>query len=136
RREARALRTVAGSSARIRTVFPGRVFAALERLAVPLPPVGGFQIFHGTSYSVPRFAGVRTIGTFYDIAYRHFPQAYPPGVAEGFDRSVRKALEHVDRVVTLSNHAKEELVATYGVDERQIEVIYPAASSPNVAANP
>jgi glycosyltransferase involved in cell wall biosynthesis len=130
------MRTVAGSSARVLPVFPGRVFAALESLAFPLPPIGGFQIFHGTSYSVPRFAGVRTIGTFYDIAFRHFPDAYPPGVAEGFDRSVKRALKYIDCVVTLSNHAKQEIVAAYGVDEQRVQVIYPAAVTPNGASGP
>lgn len=131
RRQIRALGGVAGADARLVPVFPGRLFAALEAMALPLPAVGGFQLFHGTSYSVPRFARARTIGTFYDIAYRHFPQAYPPGVAEGFDRSVRRALEHVDCVVTLSNYVKEELVTAYRVDEQQVKVIYPAALLPN-----
>jgi glycosyltransferase involved in cell wall biosynthesis len=134
--DADTLRTVAGGHAKVVTVFPGRIFAALEASAFRLPLPGGFQIFHGTSYSVPRFAGIRTIGTFYDVAYRRFPEAYPPGVAEGFDRSVKRVLGYVDCVVTVSKSAKEDIVAAYGIDERRIEVIYPTAVVLNGASRP
>jgi glycosyltransferase involved in cell wall biosynthesis len=71
--------------------------------------------------------GARTIATFYDVSYKKFPEAYPAGVAEGFDRWVHKALGFVDRVVTLSHKAKEDLVAAYGLDERRVRVVYPSA---------
>jgi glycosyltransferase involved in cell wall biosynthesis len=128
------MRWLAESHCDIVTIFPGRVFAQLEAHALPIPGWHGFAVFHGTSYSVPRFARTRTIGTFYDVAYLRVPEAYPAGVAEGFDRSVRRALQHVDRIVAVSKHAKEDLMAAYGLNEPRIEVIYPAALHPNGAS--
>ncbi len=130
RREANRLRRLADSRCKIVAAFPGPIFAQLETHAVPIPQLHRWTVFHGTSYNVPRYAGTRTIGTFYDVAYLRVPDAYPAGVADGFDRCVRRALEYVDCIVTVSNHAKADLVAAYGFDEQRIKVIYPAAVIP------
>lgn len=114
------------------SIFPGRVLSIANRIGLPLPRLGlaKFRIFHGTSFDVPRFVGCSTIMTCHDVAFLHVPDTYPPGVAEGYIRSMNRALKNVDVVVVDSLHTQQDLIGHFRIPLDRTWLVYPAVIDP------
>jgi glycosyltransferase involved in cell wall biosynthesis len=117
-------------------LVPGRWFSRFARGGrgrVPRLGLGRVDIFHGTSFDVIPFRDVRLISTFYDICYLRVPETYSDAAREAFHTTVRSSLNYVDHIVTVSEHARRDLIEAYGIPEDRITAVYPAVT---VAADP
>lgn len=133
----------------VSSAIPGRLLAKLSYRysSAPRWGVGKADLFHSTSFDPPHFMGMRTVVTAHDVAFLHVPDAYPPGVAEGYDRGLRKTLRYVDAVICVSQHGMHSIVEHFGVTPDRVRVLYPAVVDqagrslylphpPGVGANP
>jgi glycosyltransferase involved in cell wall biosynthesis len=87
------------------------------------------DIFHPTDYSpvALRWKKSPLVLTVYDMIYELFPHFFK-------DIKVRtkvkqKCIEQADRIITISNTTKNDLLKFYNVDEKKVTVIYPGAPS-------
>lgn len=86
------------------------------------------DVFHGLSAELPlgvKKSGMASVVTIHDMIYYHFPKYY-----SFIDRSIyyRKALyacQASDRIVTVSEFTKKDVVNILGIDPKKIDVVYP-----------
>lgn len=61
-----------------------------------------------------------------DVIPLAYPDHFPLGWKGRWNvRNSKKSLSNFDKIVTISQHSKSEIMRVLGVDERKIEVIYP-----------
>ena len=83
----------------------------------------GVDVVHGLAYATPIIApGVATVVTLLDLTWRHEPESVSrlAQIMFGFLAPVCGRLS--DRVIAISEHARDDLVATLGLEPAKIEV--------------
>lgn len=81
------------------------------------------DLIHSIYYRPP-YPGVPTVVAIHDISYERYPEFF--GRLELFKNRllIRDAARRATHVVTLSEHARREIVELYGVDPERITVVY------------
>jgi glycosyltransferase involved in cell wall biosynthesis len=110
-------------------VTPIRPVNALLRIPFGLPWAslrGSFDLLHVT-YNAPPLSPCPTVVTIHDISFEHYPQFFSPR-----DRLILKTLvplsaRRAAHILTVSQHAKREIVERYGLSPDKITVTYEAA---------
>jgi len=64
----------------------------------------------------------------YDITYEVVPQYSDKNLARYLSKVVRRAVKKSDLIITISNHAKKELVKFYDLQPDKVMVAYPAVN--------
>ena len=83
------------------------------------------DLFHATHYVIPPLARARAVVTIHDIIHVLYPQFLPHRAALIYARvMIRRALRRADRIITVSNNSKRDLVDYFGISPARIEVIY------------
>jgi O-antigen biosynthesis alpha-1,3-mannosyltransferase len=85
------------------------------------------DIFHSPNYILPRFPGKRVV-TVLDLSTVKFPQFHPQARVNFVNRNIDAAVRHADRIITISDFVKQELIELYGISENRISTTYLAAS--------
>jgi glycosyltransferase involved in cell wall biosynthesis len=97
------------------TVFPRK----LHRLEPDL--------VHGLAYALPvGWAGPGVV-TIYDLSFLHFPRAFKPANRIYLTATTRATARRARRVLTISEHARRDIVRLLAVPEQRVDVTYPAA---------
>jgi glycosyltransferase involved in cell wall biosynthesis len=84
------------------------------------------DVFHA-QHIVPPFLKCKTVTTIPDIAYEHFPEAFPRRQRAWLKRLVRDSANRADHIITVSEYSKRDIVQTYGIPEDKITVTYEGA---------
>lgn len=87
----------------------------------------GCDLFHGLSNELPRDvvrAGVPSVVTMHDVAWRTFPDMYKPWDRLMYDWKYGWAAKNATHVVCISEATKREVMRYYDVPEERISVIY------------
>ena len=87
----------------------------------------GCDLFHGLSNELPRDivkAGVPSIVTMHDVAWRTFPDMYKPWDRLIYDWKYGWSCRNATHVVCISESTKRDVMRFYGVPEERISVIY------------
>jgi alpha-1,3-rhamnosyl/mannosyltransferase len=83
------------------------------------------DLFHATHYVIPPLARARAVVTIHDIIHVLYPQFLPHRAALIYARvMIRRALRRANRIITVSNNSKRDLVDYFGISPARIEVIY------------
>jgi len=111
------------------THTPGRRSGALWRSFSIIKDLKQHQIqlFHGLSHEIPfgtGRAGIPTIVTIHDLAFRRYPSFYPLVDRHIYDFKFRFACRNADRIVAISESTKKDIVEFYGIAPEKISVIY------------
>ena len=69
------------------------------------------QLLHNLFTTAPAFPGVPQVTTILDVIYKRFPEAHPGVLTYGMRLLVPLAARRSRRVLTLSQAAKEDIVA-------------------------
>jgi glycosyltransferase involved in cell wall biosynthesis len=85
------------------------------------------DLLHGMAYALPAAWPGPSIVTIYDLSFFRFPQAFKPGKRIYLAAATRAAAKRARRVLTISEHARRDIVRVLGVSEQRVEVTYPAA---------
>ena len=87
----------------------------------------GCVLFHGLSNELPRDilkAGIPSIVTMHDVAWRTFHAMYKPWDRLIYDWKYGWSARHATHVVCISQSTKHDVMRFYGVPEERISVIY------------
>jgi len=85
------------------------------------------DIFHA-QHVIPPFISCKTVTTIPDIAYEHFPEAFPRSQRIWMKQLIRSSAIKADHIITVSEYSKCDIARTYGVPEEKITVTYEGAS--------
>lgn len=87
----------------------------------------GCRLFHGLSNELPRDivkAGIPSIVTIHDVAWRTFPDMYSVFDRKIYDIKYGWSARNATRVVCISESTKRDVMRFYDVPEERITVIY------------
>ncbi len=97
----------------------------------------GIDIFHGLSNELPLHIGTpekrkklfgekrcKYIVTIHDLIFLHTPQYYHWIDRQIYNYKFRKACEHADRIIAVSEYTKQEIIDYYHIPKEKIDVAY------------
>lgn len=67
---------------------------------------------------------VKTLNVIHDLNFEHRPQDLPSNVCNYYRKNMPKFAHKANRLVTVSEFSKEDLVETYKIDPGKIDVVY------------
>jgi glycosyltransferase involved in cell wall biosynthesis len=90
----------------------------------------GFDAIHHTDRSMPWLpTGIPSVSTIHDISYAFFPETYTPGKVAYSEIMARIAAARADRIITISENTKREVMHYLKMSEEKIRVVYEAVDN-------
>ncbi len=74
-------------------------------------------------------AKVKKLTVIHDINFEHYPEQMPRLYAEMYKKYTPKIVEVSERIVTVSQFSKKDIINHYNVDENKIDVVYNGANT-------
>ena len=109
-----------------RLAWPGRLvtrtWVTMRRPGLPAELLDGLDLVHATSAAVPPTGRRPLVATVHDLAFRHFPEAYPPAGRRYHERSARIVADEAVRVLVPSEATARDLAELYGVDRGRVTI--------------
>ncbi len=88
------------------------------------------DLYHATCFALPIARGqTKTVATVHDVVFRAHPEWVEDPLRAYLDRWTEISLEIADRIVTVSEWSKAEIVRCYGVAPERITVIHNGVSA-------
>jgi len=88
----------------------------------------GVSIYHGLSNELPlnikKAGNVRTVVTMHDVIYLTHPECYPAVDRFTFNYKYRKACEHADAILAVSECTRRDIIRYYHIAPEKISVVY------------
>src|SRR4029434_11321377 len=94
----------------------------MRRPGVPAELLDGLDLVHATSAAVPPTGRRPLVATVQDLAFRHFPEAYPAAGRRYHERSARIVADEAARVLVPSEATARDLAELYGVDRGRVTI--------------
>lgn len=82
------------------------------------------DLYHSPSYTTPFFKVKKTIVTIHDISYAVNPKWYAYKLGRFREYYYYKSAKHADKIITVSEFSKTEIVRQYKIDDQKVKVIY------------
>jgi len=76
------------------------------------------------AHTIPVIHGRKVVTTLHDVGFRYFPDLYTPLERFYHNWSMRFAVRHATKIITISESTKKDLVKFYSADPEKIEIIY------------
>jgi len=107
---------------------PARPYSASEQLRIPMDlRREGIDLFHAPHYVLPPLTPCKSVVTIHDCIHLRFPQYLPNRLAYAYARSsLWFATHRSNRVLTVSEASKRDILRYFHVPEGKIDVIYNA----------
>lgn len=80
-------------------------------------------IYHETNYILKPYAGP-SVTTVHDLSHIRYPDCHSPNVIDWLGNNLAATLDQADRIITVSNIIREELLENYCVKEEKVVTIY------------
>jgi glycosyltransferase involved in cell wall biosynthesis len=94
--------------------------------------VGGFNIWHctfqGSNYFPAKRMRARVVATIHDLNFLH--EGIPADQQNKHHKKVQQLIERADKIVAISNFVKKDIIDTFNVNSRKVEVIYHGHNKP------
>lgn len=91
----------------------------------------GAHVFHGLSNELPfgiDRSGVKSIVTIHDLIFLRHPSFYRPIDRKIYDKKFRYSTRAAEKIISVSEQTKKDIVDFYGVPAEKIQVIYQGCS--------
>lgn len=109
------------NTVRLRSLYEGFL---LPRKLNRLKP----EVWHSPMTVIPEgLAGVRTVATVHDVAFRLFPEIQPPAYRNYWNYWTEQACQRADRIVAVSEATRRDLLEHFEVDPEKVVVVHEAA---------
>ncbi len=83
------------------------------------------DLYHSTHYVLPAVVPCKVVATIHDIIHLLYPDFLPSRLAFLYaHRMIRHTLARGDRIITVSQNSKHDLMDYFHLDGKKIEVIY------------
>jgi glycosyltransferase involved in cell wall biosynthesis len=86
-------------------------------------------LLHGMAYAVPVGWPGPSVVTVYDLSFLLFPKAFKPANRIYLAATTRATARRARRVLTISEHARRDIVRLLNVPEECVDVTYPAVEA-------
>jgi glycosyltransferase involved in cell wall biosynthesis len=105
------------------TALPARAQVLAWDRGIGRPPAGaGADLVHATSFALPATGDLPLSAMVHDLAWRHFPDAYPPRGRRWHEAALGRALQRADLLVVPSTDVADDLLAA-GAAAPRVEVV-------------
>src|SRR6478609_5997071 len=82
------------------------------------------ELLHSLGPTSPPVTRCPRVVTILDLIYEHFPATFPPAARLGLKALVGPGARRADRVITISEAVKRDVVATLRVPAERVDVAY------------
>lgn len=82
------------------------------------------QLLHGLASTAPRFLRATSVVTILDLIFLTEPEAHTRLMRGGMATLVPMAARHADRVIAISNAARDDIVARLRIDPERVDVTH------------
>ncbi len=106
---------IPGTKALYDTIMDSR----FERHANAVP----HAVYHETNYIFKPYAGP-SVTTVHDLSHIRYPDCHSPNIIDWLGNNLAATLERADRIITVSNIIREELLEHYRLSEDKVVTIY------------
>lgn len=114
----------------------GRAWRSLAQQAL-LPAAARrarVDVLHSLANTAPALGRARRVVNIHDLIHRRFPETHAGVLGRGLDALVRLAAARADRIITLSQASRDDIVRFLRVDPARIDVVPPGPGADPVAA--
>ena len=91
----------------------------------------GIHLYHGLSGELPfglRKAGIRSVVTIHDLIFLRHPEYYHWIDTKIYTWKFRHTIQEADRIITISERTKQDIIEFGGISDDRIRVIYQSCS--------
>jgi glycosyltransferase involved in cell wall biosynthesis len=85
------------------------------------------DLLHGLAYALPVGWSGPSVVTIYDLSFLRFPKAFKAANRIYLAATTRATARRARRILTISEHARRDIVRFLSVPEQRVDVTYPAA---------
>lgn len=82
------------------------------------------DIYHFFDYIVPPRIEGKVITTIHDMTYVLYPEMVEKKTMERIKKDINYSVNRADKIITVSESSKKDIIKFLGVDETKIEVVY------------
>ena len=83
------------------------------------------DLYHSTHYVLPAWVRLQVVVTIHDIIHLLYPEFLPSNLAFLYaQRMIRRSLTRGDRIISVSQNTKHDLMQHFDVDGQKIQVIH------------
>lgn len=109
-------------------IIPYSVYRRIWR-HIPIPYDKMFDekmdVYHFLNYIVPPVANGKVVLNIYDMVYKRFPETMHDRTRKNLEMNLSNLSSRVDRIVTISEFSKNEILNYIDFDSNKIDIIYP-----------
>jgi len=87
-----------------------------------------FDVFHSPFFHSPKFKKAKTILTVHDLRFLNYPGSYKLARLIYLKHAVKRSVKQADRIISISDFTKQELLRNYQIAHSKIEVIHEAVN--------
>jgi len=80
-------------------------------------------VYHETNYILKPYAGA-CVTTVHDLSHIRYPQFHPPHRVEWLERFLPLSLDRADRIITVSDIVRRELLEHFDLPENKVHTVY------------
>ena len=86
------------------------------------------DIFVGTDGIIPLKTNTKTLSVIHDLNFEHHPEHLPNTVRKFYCKYFPLFAKKTNRIATVSEYSKSDIVKTYGINSNKIDVVYNGAN--------
>ncbi|MBT4764030.1 glycosyltransferase family 4 protein [bacterium] len=76
------------------------------------------------SHTLPLVGARKNILSWHDLAYEHYPEVYTKSHLMSLKQGIKRGIKKADKIITISNFTRNEIVEKYNLSLDRIEVTY------------
>jgi len=85
-----------------------------------------FDVFHSPFFHAPKMKHARLLMTVHDLRLYRYPETYSFLRYHFLKHAVKESIARADRIISISEFTKSEMISTCGVDPNKVTVVHEA----------
>ncbi len=86
------------------------------------------DVFYSPDGYLSLKAETPTVLVIHDLAFKHFPEHLSKQIAKYYNQNTPKFASIADKIITVSNASKNDIMNSYGIHEDKIDIVYNGVS--------
>lgn len=111
------------------TVLPSRKMWTITSLSLNLLKNRSLDVFFTPTHYLPIFSPKKSVVSILDVSYIYFPQLFKKKDLIQLKKWTKYSARKSDKILTISESSKSDIIKEYGVSGNKIEVIYPGINT-------
>ncbi len=111
------------------TVLPSRKMWTITSLSLNLLKNRSLDVFFTPTHYLPIFSPKKSVVSILDVSYIYFPQLFKKKDLIQLKKWTKYSARKSEKILTISESSKSDIIKEYGVSGNKIEVIYPGINT-------